>query len=118
MKKEYRIKKSNDIQDLMKKKNTVGNVYFVIYYQKNHDQEHFKFAISVPKKFGNAVKRNKMKRRIREIIKDESILPNIDFFVVAKAKSQSLDFNEIKMNMQKLLKKANILKDGNYEKQK
>jgi len=116
LKKEYRIKKSEDIQKLMKKKNTVGNVYFVIYYQKNHDQNHFKYAISVPKKYGNAVKRNKMKRRIREIIKDESILPNIDFFVVAKVKSQNLDFNEIKMNIKKLIKKANILKDGKNEK--
>ncbi|QWB99972.1 ribonuclease P protein component [Mycoplasmatota bacterium] len=116
MKKEFRIKKSDDILTLMKKKITVGNSYFVIYYQKNHDQKHFKFAISVPKKFGNAVQRNKMKRRIREIIKDESILPNIDFFVVAKVKSQSLDFSEIKKNIEKLLKKAKLLKDGKNEK--
>lgn len=116
MKKEYRIKKSEDILELMKKKNTVGNVYFVIYYQKNHDQEHFKFAISVPKKYGNAVQRNKMKRRVREIIKDESILPNVDFFVVAKVKSQNLNFDEIKLNIKKLLKKANLLKDGKNEK--
>lgn len=116
MKKEYRIKKSEDILELMKKKNTVGNVYFVIYYQKNHDQEHFKFAISVPKKYGNAVQRNKMKIRVREIIKDESILPNVDFFVVAKVKSQNLNFDEIKLNIKKLLKKANLLKDGKNEK--
>jgi len=116
LKKEYRIKKSEDILELMKKKNTVGNVYFVIYYQKNHDQEHFKFAISVPKKYGNAVQRNKMKRRVREIIKDESILPNVDFFVVAKVKSQNLNFDEIKLNIKKLLKKANLLKDGKNEK--
>ncbi|MFP4478217.1 MAG: ribonuclease P protein component [Candidatus Izemoplasmatales bacterium] len=116
MKKEYRIKKSEDIQALMKKKNTVGNIHFVIYYQKNHNQSHFKYAISVPKKYGNAVKRNKMKRRIREIIKDESILPNIDFFVVAKVKSKDLSFDEIKMNIKKLLKNANILKDGKNEK--
>lgn len=116
MKKEYRIKKSEDIQALMKKKNTVGNIYFVIYYQKTQDQTHFKYAISVPKKYGNAVERNKMKRRIREIIKDESILSNIDFFVVAKVKSHDLTFDEIKMNIKKLLKKANILKDGKNEK--
>ena len=57
-----------------------------------------------------------MKRRLREIIKDESILPFVDFFVVAKVKSQSLDFTEIKNNVKILLNKAKLLKDGKNEK--
>jgi ribonuclease P protein component len=118
LKKEYRIKKSDDIQALMKKRNTVGNANFVIYYQKNHGQEHFKFALSVPKKYGNAVNRNLMKRRIREIIKDSQIQDSYDFFVIAKLKSRELKFNDIKKNINQLLKRAKILKDGNYEEQK
>lgn len=118
MKKKYRIKKSDDIQALMKKRKTVGNEFFVIYFNKNHDQEHFKFALSVPKKFGNAVQRNKMKRRLREIIKMSKINQTFDFFVIAKVKAQPLKFDDIKKNILHLLNKANILKDGSYEKQK
>ncbi|MGE4571455.1 MAG: ribonuclease P protein component [Candidatus Izemoplasmatales bacterium] len=117
MKKEYRIKKNDEIQSLMQKRKTVGNTYFVIYHYKNHDQEHFRYALSVPKKFGNAVQRNQMKRRIREIIKDCSIIDKVDVFIIAKLKSQELSFNDIKINIQNLLKKAKILKDGKYEKQ-
>lgn len=45
----------------MSKKNTVGNSYFVLYYQKNHDNINFRFAISVSKKIGKAFERNLMK---------------------------------------------------------
>ena len=117
MKKEYRIKKNNEIQSLMQKRQSVGNAYFVIYHIKNHDQKHFRFAISVPKKYGIAVERNRMKRRISEIIKESQIQNDVDFFVIAKIKSNTLNFNDIKNQIQNLLKKAKILKDGIYEKQ-
>ena len=117
MKKEYRIKKSNEIQSLMKNKRSVGNGYFVVYHQKNHENKHFRFAISVPKKFGIAVKRNLMKRRIREIIKDLQIKDEMNFFIIAKIKSKDLNFIDIKKEITQLLNKAKILKDGIYEKQ-
>ncbi|MCF7923943.1 MAG: ribonuclease P protein component [Candidatus Izimaplasma sp.] len=112
MKKKYRIKSNSEIQSLMKKKQTVGNSYFVIYYSKNHENNNFRFAISVPKKYGNAVKRNLMKRRIREIIRMSEIKPEVDFFLIAKLKSKNLNFNDIKKNIENLFEKAKILKGG------
>jgi ribonuclease P protein component len=117
LKKKYRIKKSDDIQSLMKKKKTVGDGYFVIYFNKNHDQENFRFALSVPKKYGNAVDRNLMKRRLREVIKPLNINHQFDFFIIAKINSRTLKFKEVKNHIHQLLKKAKILKDGSYEKQ-
>ena len=90
MKKQYRIKKSKEIQQLIKHKTTVGNSYFVLYYQKNHENNNFRYALSVPKRYGNAVERNLIKRRIREIIKVNNFLNDYDFLVLenmfAKAK--------------------------------
>ena len=109
MKKEYRIKKSNEIQRLMRKRITVGNNHFILYYQENHENKNFRYAISVPKKYGNAVKRNLMKRRIREIIKTNVFLSNYDFFIVVKQKSNILEFSEIKKELENLFAKAKIL---------
>lgn len=109
MKKKYRIKKSSEIQRLIKKKTTVGNSYFILYYSKNHDIENFRFALSVPKKYGNAVHRNLMKRRIREVIKDNNFNSLYDFFIVIKPKAEALSFSEIKKMLEKLFAKAKIL---------
>lgn len=109
MKKEYRIKKNSEIQQLMSKKTTVGNSYFILYYQKNHEIPNFRYALSVPKKYGNAVQRNLMKRRIREIIKDIVFHPDYDFFIVVRPKANSLGFDEIKNLLEKLFVRANIL---------
>lgn len=111
MKKKYRIKKSDEIQQLMNKKNTVGNSYFVLYYQKNHDFSNFRYALSVPKKFGKAHERNLMKRRLREIIKVNFFDNNVDFFIIAKAKSRELNFDKIKDLVEDLFRKANILEE-------
>ncbi|MFO7968848.1 MAG: ribonuclease P protein component [Candidatus Izemoplasmatales bacterium] len=112
MKKKYRIKSNSDIQSLMQKNQTVGNSYFIVYYSENHDNINFRFAIAVSKKYGNAVERNLMKRRVREIIRLSEIKQNYDFFIIAKLKAKTLNFNDIKLNITKLLKKANILKGG------
>ena len=110
MKKAYRIKKNDEIQQLIRKKQTVGNSYFVLYYIENHENEHFRYAISVPKKYGIAVKRNLMKRRIREILKIQEFKNNIDFFIVAKPKATDLSFLEINKKLNNLFVKANILR--------
>jgi ribonuclease P protein component len=95
----------------MEKRNAVANDYFVLYYQKNHDLENFRFAISVPKKFGKAHERNLMKRRIREIVKLNYFKKDIEFFVIAKMKSKELEFKEIKASIENLITKAKLLKE-------
>jgi ribonuclease P protein component len=108
MKKEYRVKKSSDIEKIIKDKKSTGNKYFVVYIKENHDNDHFKAAISVSKKYGNAVKRNKIKRQTREIVYKLDILPVYDVFVVIKNSANELDFDQIKANITSLIKKHKI----------
>ena len=68
MKKEYRVKKGKEIEMIVKRRQSVGNKNFVLYKKENHENKHFRFAVSVSKKFGNAVKRNKIKRQVREVV--------------------------------------------------
>lgn len=108
MKKEYRVKKSSEIESIIKKRNSRGNQYFVLYKKENHDNTHFRFAVSVSKKYGNAVERNKIKRRIREIISKENIVDHYDLFIVVKTDAIKLSFLEIKESLEWLIKKQNI----------
>ncbi len=113
MKKQFRIKKNEEILDLLKKKKTVGDRYFVI-YSSNLKDSHFRFAVSVNKKFGNAPERNKVKRRVREVVANYNFKP-YDFFIVIKNNVKELSFDEIHQDLKKLFKRADILEGGNNE---
>jgi len=111
MKKIYRIKKYSEIDAVYKNKKARHSKFFGLYQLTDQTMKHFRFAISIGKKYGNAVERNLMKRRIRMIIceyamhiqKDKNIL------IVVKPKSNTLSFKEIKKDIFDLLKKSNVL---------
>lgn len=87
-------------------RNSVGNKYFVIYKMENVETPHFRFALSIGRKYGIAVLRNKMKRRVREIIKKNiNLIKNMDYVFVIKPASIELSFEEIEKNIIYLLKK-------------
>lgn len=109
MEKKNRLKNKIEIDNLFNNKKSVRNFHYSIFYQKN-DLPHFRFAISVGKKFGGAVARNLVKRRLREIIrfkKDE--IKNYDFVIVVRSESKNLEFQEMKEKINKLLSKSQII---------
>lgn len=108
--KAYRVKKSSEIEKIMRMKQSKANGHFVIYKNKNHENTHFRFAVSVSKKYGNAVHRNKIKRQVREIISKMDIMDNYDLFIVVRKKTNSISFNESKKFIESLVKKLNILR--------
>lgn len=67
MKKKFVLNKNEDFQRLIKNQVFVTNKTFTIYYKKN-DIGNSRFGISVGKKHGNAVVRNKVKRQVRMMI--------------------------------------------------
>ena len=67
MKKKFIVKNSRDFEKIIKEGKCKKNKSFIIHSKKN-DLEYDKYGISVSKKLGNAVFRNKYKRKIRAII--------------------------------------------------
>lgn len=110
MKKIYRLKKKSDIDAVFKPRKVVKSEYFSIYFI-HKQQEHFKYALSIGKKYGNAVQRNLMKRRIRMIISKNqgTINKTMQFVVVIHPKSATLSFNDIHKQIVKLLIKSTIM---------
>lgn len=109
MKKRYRLKTKKEMDLVFANKKSVKNQYFGIQYIKNIDQDHFRFAISIGRKFGNAVSRNVIKRQIRMIISTtQQILNHVQFVVVIYPKSNTLSFEEIKKNVSQLLEQGTL----------
>jgi len=112
MKKEYRVKKNQEIENILKNRKYSANSYFSIYKMKNPKTSHFRYAISVGKKIGKAVERNHLKRKITAILSQINIPieQNIDIFIIAKPNSKNLKFLDLEKQLVYLLTKLNILK--------
>jgi len=87
MKKIEMIKDKELFNNIIKKGNFVKNNYFVIYNEKNKENN-LRFGIAVSKKYGHAVDRNKIKRQVRSIIDNNRNLFKNDFnYIIMVRKS-------------------------------
>ena len=107
MKKENRIKKNEEFSRIIAKKHTVGNAVFLVYFDKKAF-DHARVGISVSKKMGNAVVRNKIKRQLRMMFIESFDYENCpyDLIVIVKKKYQENSYQENKCCLEKLIKKS------------
>ncbi|NJH82668.1 ribonuclease P protein component [Staphylococcus agnetis] len=109
MEKAYRIKKNSDFQLIYRKGRSVANRQFVVYTYRHNQNEHFRLGISVSKKIGNAVTRNRIKRSVRECLKIHKldILP-LDIIVIARHPAKEMSTLEIQKSLEHVLKIAKV----------
>lgn len=112
LKKAYRIKKNKEFQEIFKRGKSFANRELVIYYRKKTKQKHIRVGISVGKKLGNAVTRNRIKRYIREcfIHLDDKIKAEYDIIVIARNQAVNISFHRMCKSLQHLLRKQNLLR--------
>ena len=93
------------LNNIIKKGTCKKNRYFVV-YSINNDKEYDRFGISVGKKIGNAVIRNKYKRKIRSIIDiyRKNYLKSKDYIIILRSSSLSTNFQQLKEQLIILLK--------------
>lgn len=110
MKKIYRVKKKSEIDAIFNNKKQLGNSYFSIFY-KGNEFNHFRFGLSIGRKYGNSVSRNKIKRQVRSIMRlnQELINKAFDFIIVIKPKANTLTYEQISNEIISLLKKLKIM---------
>ena len=95
------LSKNEDFKNLLKQKK-VSNKFVTIFFGKLPHKNKSKLNISfvTKKKIGNAVKRNKIKRRLRSIMNDatKKISINFDYsyLVISRPSMLNNDFKNIK----------------------
>ena len=104
------LSKNEEFKRLLKKKKT-SNKYVTIFFGilDNKNSENLNISFVVKRKIGNAVKRNKIKRRLRNImneaIKKISIKLQYSYLVIAKPTMLNNEFNNIKENLFKIFER-------------
>lgn len=87
-----------------------ANGFLVLYARKNRTDTN-RVGITVSKKLGHAVVRNRVRRRLREVyrLNEENFQPGWDIVVVARTKAVSCDFSALTKAYLSLAEKAGIL---------
>ena len=95
------LSKNEEFKNLLKKRK-ISNKYVTIFFGilDNKNNKKLNISFSVKKKIGNAVRRNKIKRRLRNIMNDatKKISINFDYsyLVISKPSMLNNDFRNIK----------------------
>ena len=111
MKKEYRVKDNKEFQYIFQNGKSFANRQLVIYYTEEVDQDHFRIGLSVGKKIGNAVTRNRIKRYLRQSFHelDGRILPTLNIIIIARQPTKEMNYFEIKKSLLHLLSRQSLL---------
>ena len=95
------LSKNEEFKSLLKNKK-ISNKYATIFFGvlNNKDKKKLNISFVTKKKIGNAVKRNKIKRRLRNIMNDASkeisINLNYSYLVIAKSTMLNNEFKKMK----------------------
>ena len=95
------LSKNEEFKNLLKQKK-ISNKYVTIFFGNLTNKDNSKLNISfvTKKKIGNAVKRNKIKRRLRNIVneavKKVSLKFSYSYLVIAKPTMLNNDYTNIK----------------------
>ena len=87
-----------------------ANSYLVLYARKNHSATN-RVGVTVSKKLGCAVIRNRVRRRLREVyrLNELRFAPGWDIVVVARSRCIKSDFTALTRAYLSLAEKAGIL---------
>ena len=104
------LSKNEEFKNLLKQKK-ISNNYVTIFFGNlvNKDNQKLNISFVTKKKIGNAVKRNKIKRRLRNIANDAvkkiSIKFDYSYLVIAKPTMLNNEFKDIKETLFQEFKK-------------
>ena len=107
MERRYRLKKNKAFQYVYRRGHSVACRNLVMLLAPGRE---LKIGFSVSKKTGNAVTRNKIKRRLRECFRP--YLGDVKtglYVIVARASAAEAAFEDVKKDVRYLLKKQNAL---------
>ncbi len=108
------LKKNYEFQRVFAKKNYYGGKYLEMFVINNKQNVNY-LGIAVSKKIANSVKRNKIKRLIRENYRqiENKIIEGNSYVILWKKKAsvEEANYYNIKEDINKIFKKAKLIKE-------
>lgn len=115
MKKINIVKESRDFTRIMHSYKSFRYKDYILYIEKETNSL-YQFGISVPKKVGNAVMRNKIKRRLKNILDKNTYQNGFNCIIIVRKGIVEKSFQEMEEDLQCALRKLHIIKGEKNEK--
>lgn len=111
MDKKNRLTKREYFDKVYRHGKSAANHQFVLYYMVKRQQEEFRLGVSVSKKLGNAVVRNRIRRMLKEIVRlNAARIPGgYDLILLARKPAAEMDYHEMEKSVLHVLKRASLL---------
>lgn len=108
------LKKNSHFQRVYNNGRSKASKYLVVYWLANKKQYSVnRYGITISKKIGNAVVRNKIKRRIKEILRkwddNNYIKSGFDIVIITRKPVIDLSYHQIKEDLKRLLYKSSLI---------
>ena len=115
MKKINIIKKNEEFARIIKTNNSYKTSSYIIYIERRN-QKLYQFGISVSKKVGNAVTRNKTKRQIKSIIDKNDYKKDFNCIIIVRKNFLNNSFSENEKILLEVFEKFKLFREEKYEK--
>ncbi len=104
MRKLYIVKTNRQFEHIINNGQSFKNKYFVV-HSKDNELKYDRYGISVSKKLGNSVFRNKYKRIIRSILDNykKLYINNKDYIIILRREAINVDYKELENSLFSLI---------------
>ena len=112
MQSRHRLTTSKQFSQVHREGLSIANRLLVVRVLAN-GLDHSRFGFLVSKRIGNAVGRNRVKRRLREVVRIIPVKPGWDAVFIARRDINQADFQQLKQAAENLLRRTQLVE---YEK--
>ena len=108
IKKEQRLRKKADFQRAYSSGRSHSN-YLLVLRSIANSLGITRFGFVVSKRLGNAVKRNRLRRQLKEIVRVLDIKENVDLVFIARVPAKEASFQQLQQAVRDLLNRTKLI---------
>ncbi|WP_037286100.1 ribonuclease P protein component [Saccharibacillus sacchari] len=112
MQKKLRLRNRAEFTRVYRHGKSFANRQLVLYWFHKRDVDQFRMGVSVSKKVGNAVVRNRIRRLMKEIVRHhaDEIADHVDLVFIIRKGAVDMDYKELEKSVLHVLRKSLLLK--------
>lgn len=107
LKRASRLRKTSDFNAVRRGGRSWADAMLVLNARPN-DTQSSRFGFTVSKRLGNAVERNRLKRRLKSVVASSDVKCGWDVVLVARQRARRAGYHDLARSVDRLLLRANL----------